>query len=74
MEKQMLALRYLYELINPTKKQYSEQEKENVDIFLRKNKIFNQLFQSSVHEQILSRSINFLRYLLQRAIVGSEEI
>lgn len=48
MEKQMIALRILYELIKPPRR-YTDLEKEEVDEFLRENKIFYQLIQPNVH-------------------------
>lgn len=62
----MLALRYIYDIITPGKKPYSEKEKASIDEYLHRNQIFKQLFQNNVHEQILWRSVNFFRYLLQR--------
>ena len=70
----MLALRYLYEIINLLKKQYSDKEREDVDGYLRTNQIFHKIFLNNVHEQILQRSVGFFRYLVQREVVGEKEI
>ena len=64
MEKQMLALRYLTDLINP-KKPYSESEREAFNKFVKDEKIFQQIFNSNTHEQIISRTITLLEYLIQ---------
>ena len=50
MEKQMIALRMLYELINPMPMQYSDRERQEVNEFLRTNKIFYQIIQPQTHE------------------------
>ena len=56
MEKQMIALRMLYELINPMPRQYSDRERQEVNEFLRANNIFYQIIQPQTHEEILARS------------------
>ncbi len=50
MEKQMIALRMLYELINPMPMQYSDRERQEVNEFLKTNKIFYQIIQPQTHE------------------------
>lgn len=50
MEKQMIALRMLYELINPIPMQYSDRERQEVNEFLRTNNIFYQIIQPQTHE------------------------
>ena len=49
MEKQMIALRLLYELINPVPKKHSEKERQEVNDFLRTNDIFYQIIQPQTH-------------------------
>ena len=73
MEKQMLALRYIYDLVNP-KKPHSVEEREEVDRFIVEEKIFYQIFQAQTHEQILSRTPALLKYLIEKSIVREEEI
>lgn len=53
----MIALRLLYELINPIPKKYSVQERKSVDEFLKNNDIFYKIIQPNTHEQILLRAV-----------------
>ena len=62
----MLALRYLYVLINPYKRPYTDAERDGINKYLKNNEIFNKVFLNNVHEQILSRSVDLCRYLLQK--------
>lgn len=41
---------------------------------MRDNQIFYQIIQSNVHEQILSRSVDLLHYMLDNGIIGWKEI
>lgn len=61
----MLALRYLGDLINP-KKQYSSEERESFNKFLKDEKIFEQIFNANTHEQIISRTGSLLEYLIKK--------
>lgn len=48
MEKQMLALRYLNDLIHP-KKPYTQSERDSFNKFLKDEKIFDQIYNSNTH-------------------------
>ena len=70
----MLALRYLYDIINQFKKPLTDLEREEVDFWLKENEIFKKLYQNNLHEEILLRSVNFFKYLIQRKIAGWKEV
>ena len=72
LEKKMLALRYINDLINP-KKPYSTLEREEADRFLKDNHIFDRIFQANTHEQILTRTQLLLRYFIEKGIVSEAE-
>ena len=72
LEKKMLALRYINDLINP-KKPYSTAEREAADRFLKENHIFDRIFQANTHEQILTRTQLLLRYFIEKGIVSETE-
>lgn len=57
LEKNLLALRFLYELIRPQRPYQNEKEKEELDKFLVESQIFYKIIQNNVHEQVLSRSV-----------------
>lgn len=57
MEKQMIALRLLYEIINPLPKKYTPEEREKANKFLIQQNIFYKLIQPNTHEQILLRAV-----------------
>ena len=63
LEKQLLVLRILYELIKPVKPMTLE---EMIDFreYFQENKIFYSVFYVGVHEQILTRSVDLLKFLL----------
>lgn len=63
MEKQMLALRYLNDLMFP-KKPYNDEERNEFHKFIKSENIFSQIFNQNTHEQIISRSGIFLQYLV----------
>lgn len=69
MEKQMIALRYLSFLVYP-KKPYTEAEQEEFQKFLKDEKIFAQVFNVNIHEQILSRSVFLLEYMIKNEIIS----
>ena len=41
---------------------------------MKKNQIFHKIFLSNTHEQIQTRAVDLLKYLLRRDIVGEPEI
>lgn len=69
LEKQMVALRYLYELIKPVRP-YPIEEKQELNAFLLDNQIFYRLVNSNAHEQLLSRTPDFIRYMLEQGLAG----
>jgi len=43
---------------------YTQPEIEQVNLFLKNNNIFYQLIHLNMHEQILSRSVDLLKYMI----------
>lgn len=74
LEKQMIALKYLSELIRPLRPYQDQAEREELHAFLRDNAVFYKFVTSNAHEQVLSRSGDVIRYLLEHAIIGWPEV
>ena len=73
LEKQMIALRFLFELIKPLRP-YPPEERQQLNAFLLDNQIFYRLVYNNVHEQILSRSGEVVRYMLEQGLAGWPEV
>jgi hypothetical protein len=73
LEKQMIALRYLFELIKPLRP-YPPEERQQLNAFLVDNQIFYRIVYSNAHEQILSRSGELIRYMLEQGLAGWPEV
>lgn len=70
----MIALRFLVELVRPIRPYQNDAEREELLKFLKDNQIYYKVIQANVHEQILSRSVDLLKFMLEKEIMGWTEI
>lgn len=73
LEKQLLALRLLNDLMKPVRP-YSPAGKQNLLDYLVQNEVFYKALQPNSHEQVLTRAAPFLKYLLDSNMVSEKEI
>jgi hypothetical protein len=74
LEKNLSAIRFLLELIRPLRPYQNEQEVQELHKFFVDNQIFYKIIQNSVHEQVLSRSVDILKFLMDAQLIGWKEI
>ena len=70
LEKNLVAIRFLFELIKPVRPYQTEEEQKELERFFVDNKIFFKLIQNNVHEQVLSRSVEILKFLMDSQLIG----
>ena len=74
LEKQLLALKSLYDLIKPLRVHSEESEQRLVD-YIRENNLFYLVYQpNESHEQVLFRSTQLLEYMLKKKMLTLKEL
>lgn len=74
LEKNLVAIRFLFELIKPIRPYQTEEEKQDLYRYFVDNQIFYKIIQNNVHEQVLARSVDILKFLLGNHLIGWNEI
>lgn len=74
LEKNLVAIKFLYELIKPMRPYQTEEERKELENFFVENQIFYKLIQNNVHESVLARSVDILKFLMDSQLIGWNEI
>ena len=74
LEKQLLALKSLYDLIKPLRV-HSEQSEQRLVDYIQENNLFYLVYQpNESHEQVLFRSTQLLEYMLKKRMLTLKEL
>lgn len=73
LEKQLTAMRLIQELLRP-QRPYTAEGKINFINYLRETDLFRMVFNSATHDQVLTRSTPFLKFLLDNNLIGEADM
>jgi|JI61114C2RNA_FD_contig_101_672497_length_2139_multi_2_in_0_out_0_2 hypothetical protein len=73
LEKQLIAIRLIQELMRP-QRPYSAEGKNYFIAYIRENDLFRKVLNSGTHDQVLTRSTPFIKFLLENFLLDEADM